>query len=437
SKVPAYREEPYSRPEWARKPWMLIFYSLGTETLGDKFWKQYSKVLHDAYARRVKPNDEMRRVAAAAVASAATEDERAAALLRIIHERVKRVDVDTADPADWRKAKDNKNAGDVLKRGVGTAEDVVLLFVALASAAGLDARVAAAPDRATTVINQSYGHPFFFSDRIAAIRSGGGWKFYDPANEYSADGKLRWRYELQKVFVADPKDTLLVDVPLAPAEASAKRRTATLRLLEDGTLEGQCQVTYTGHWDESVKEQDDQDTPSEREKNYREHLLKRWAGAEITGLEIENATDPQKPYTASFHVKLAGYAQRTGSRLVFQPAVFQRGVEPLFTSGERKGDVYFPFPWSEHDQVTIELPPGFELEEPEAPSALKSNAARYVMALKLSAGPTRKLVMNRDFAFGLEESILFRPEHYRALKQLFDFVHTQDAHSLVLRRTSK
>jgi hypothetical protein len=42
--------------------------------------------------------------------------------------------------------------------------------------------------------------------------------------------------------------------------------------------------------------------------------------AELSDIRIENVTDPVKPFVYAYHVRVPGYAQRTGKRLFLQPA---------------------------------------------------------------------------------------------------------------------
>jgi hypothetical protein len=62
-----------------------------------------------------------------------------------------------------------------------------------------------------------------------------------------------------------------------------------------------------------------------------------------------------------------GYAERTGKRLFLQPAFFQKGVGPMFPTSNRQHDVYFHYPWMEEDQIVIELPEGYALDNAESP----------------------------------------------------------------------
>ena len=49
------------------------------------------------------------------------------------------------------------------------------------------------------------------------------------------------------------------------------------------------------------------------------------SAAELADIKIENVTDDAKPLLYKFHVRVPGYAQRTGKRIFIQPAFFQRG----------------------------------------------------------------------------------------------------------------
>ena len=60
-------------------------------------------------------------------------------------------------------------------------------------------------------------------------------------------------------------------------------------------------------------------------------------------IKIENVTDPLKPFIYSYHVRVPGYAQRTGKRIFFQPGYFSHGAGSLFSSATRKHDVYFNY----------------------------------------------------------------------------------------------
>jgi hypothetical protein len=135
-------------------------------------------------------------------------------------------------------------------------------------------------------------------------------------------------------------------------------------------------------------------------------------------------------------VRVPGYAQRTGKRIFIQPAFFQRGVEPLFATGGRKHPVYFHFPWSEDDQVHIELPPGYALDNADAPAPFGSGKiSEYRPGLSITSDG-KTLVYKRTFFFGGGGAVLFPLETYPAVKGYFDQVHKQDNHNIALKQAA-
>ncbi len=75
-----------------------------------------------------------------------------------------------------------------------------------------------------------------------------------------------------------------------------------------------------------MKEDNDEETPEQREKKLKDSVNVRFGGAELSEIKIESANDPIKPFVYSYKVRVPGYAERTGKRLFLQPAFFQKGV---------------------------------------------------------------------------------------------------------------
>jgi hypothetical protein len=428
--VPADSSEAYSLPPYEQRPWVFISYEASGRRKTETFGREFGASLYDDYRKASRPNDELRALARQAVAGAGSDRDKVTALVRAARAAVRRVDVDTVTPDERKKVRANRTAGEALKRGTGTYHDVLLVFLALAESAALDARVAATPNRGDLLQRSVQPHPYFINGRIAAVRSGDGWIFVDPGNEYAANGELPWQYEAQKVLIGDPTSALYATTPLSPPAYSVKRRSATLRLTPDGTLEGTARVEYTGHWAELFREQEDQDAPSEREQSLRAMMESRLPGAEISGIAVENVTEPGV-YANVFRVRMPDFAQRTGARLFLQPAIFQRGAAALFQNVDRTSEVYFEFPWLEQDEVRIDLPAGYVLETPEGLPPVTTGSVTYEVSVTQDGG---QLVFRRAHAVGHGGGILFPPAAYRAIRAVFDVVHRGDSQTIVLRR---
>jgi hypothetical protein len=220
-------------------------------------------------------------------------------------------------------------------------------------------------------------------------------------------------------------------------DKSVERRTAKFTLSEDGTLEGDVKIEHTGHIAADVKEYNDDDSPTEREETLKNRIKEHIPAAELSDIRIENVTDPVKPFTYQFHVKVPAYATRTGKRLFVQPSFFQFGEGPMFPTTGRTNNVYFHYPWSEEDQIEITLPEGYALDNPEAPAKFGAGPLSQYEPRAQVTTDGRKLIWGRKFYFGGSQgnsSLLFPTSTYAALKAYFDEVAKQDATAIALKQ---
>jgi len=435
--MPAVLEESRMPPENQVKTWMLVYYAAGDKRPEpDKYWMDIGKNFYEKTKSLIKPNDEVKQMAASLIAEAKTDDEKLARLFEFCRTKIKNTDNDASGLTSEERAKlkDNKSPGDTLKRGVGTTMDVDLLFAALANASGFDARIALSPNRGDLFFDKGLPNAYFIDPRNVAVNVGGTWKFFNPGYNYIPYGMLVWQEEGEQALITDPKQPIWVETPMTPPEKSQIQRRAKLKLTEDGTLEGDVRIEYSGHFAIERKEEIDEESDTEREDALKAEIKRQMSVAEITNLKIENTTDYAKPLVYMYRMRVPGYAQRTGKRLFIQPAFFQRGVAPLFATASRKYPVYFHYPWSEDDLVQIELPPGYALDNADAPSPFGSGKiSEYKPTLSVTSDG-KMLVYKRTFFFGGGNAVLFPVETYPAMKAYFDQLHKQDNHSIALKQ---
>jgi hypothetical protein len=431
--LPAFHEEPRMPPEDQVRSWMLLYYSDRDKIVPEKFWKEHGKAVYEENKGAMKVNDEVRRAAVEAIGDASAPEQKLERLVAFCRTKIKNVYDDTTvmSEQERKKLKENRSPADTLKRGYGNGNDIDMLFAALATAAGFETRLIKLPDRGDMFFNPNLPDDYFLSVNDVAVKVGADWKFIDPSSNYVPFGMLRWQQEGQQALLADPKDPVFVKTLISPAESSMEKRTAKLRLSEDGTLEGEARIEYTGHLAVEKKEDYDEESPAEREKRVHADLAKRISNAEIAEVKFENVTDPFKPLVISYKVRVQGYAERTGKRLFLQPGFFEKGVGPLFPTSERKHDVYFYYPWTEEDDIVIELPAGYALDNAESPGDLAFGDLGH---LKVKIGVTkdqRTLSYKRQFRF---TGMLFPKDSYPNLKRAFDAAHQVDNHTITLKQ---
>ena len=438
--VPAVHEESRMPPENQVKTWMLVYYqrSITDKADPEKYWLDVAKTFYEETKSLMKPNDEVKQLASSLTADAKSDDEKLQRLFEFCRTKIKNVNNDASGLTSEQRAKikDNKNPSDTLKRGTGTGVDIDLLFASLANASGLDARIVLAPDRGDLFFDKGVANSYFIDPQNIAVNVGGTWKFFNPGFNYIPFGMLRWQEEGQPSLITDPKQPVWVMTPMSPPQKSLVKRNAKLTLSDDGTLEGDVSVEFTGHFAIERKEEMDEESDTERETSLKDEIKEQMSAAEITNIKIENVTDHVKPLVYSYHVRFPGYAQRTGKRLFLQPAFFEHGLGPLFATTDRKYPIYFHYPWSEDDSVQIEMPKGYALDNADAPAPFSgSGIAEYKPSLAVSSDG-KMLVYKRNFFFGGKDSVLFQVETYPQLKTFFDMLHKQDNHSIALKQTA-
>jgi len=431
SGIRAFKEEPRMPPEDQIRTWILLYYSKTQNLSPKEYWKKTGKTAYDEAKWILRQNDDMRQMAASLTSGAATPEEKIKRLFDFCRTEIKNASDDASFTPDERaKLKDNDSPSDTLKRKVGTGRDVCILFGSLARAAGFDARWALLPDRGDMFFDPQFPDDYFLTSYDVCVKVGDEWRFYDPGSSYVEYGMLRWQEEGVQALITDPKEPFFFTTPVSPAARTLRKRTANLKLSEDGTLEGDVTMEYTGHSANQLKEDHDEESPTEREQSIKDLMKGRMSSTEVTDARIDNANCADKPLTYVFHVKVPGYGQKTGKRVFFQPNFFQKGVDQVFTATERRYPLYFQYPWTETDIVKIDLPDGYELETPETPPPLSAgDAAQYVM--KMTLRDKKILTAERSFTFG---GVFFEVGQYAPLKQLFDTIYERDNRTLTVKQ---
>ncbi len=120
-------------------------------------------------------------------------------------------------------------------------------------------------------------------------------------------------------------------------------------------------------------------------------------------------------------------------RIILQPSFFTRNILPAFQISKRTYDLYFEYPWSEKDEVTIELPEGYQLETHDSPRSMTfGNVGKYEASMKQRG--SHQWIYQRSFRFGDNGGILLPVAAYPDIKQSFDDIHQQDNHVVTITR---
>jgi phosphopantetheinyl transferase (holo-ACP synthase) len=416
-------------PENNFKPSVIFFTGRVGKVDVDKEWLDLGKQYYEVYERYMAADRGVKEAALKAIGSETEPGMK----LRKIYERVQQMRNLTFErprTTEERKAEHiqrNNNVGDVLAHRYGTFEDLTLLFVAMARSAGLDASPVMVPDRRRRFFVKDWTSQRQIDSVIAAVTLNGKDMYLEPGTRFCPYGFVRWNHTEIDALKLDRKGGTFIKAPSMGYDKSVTTRKADMTLAEDGTLKGSVVLELKGA--EALEHRLDAIDRDEagRRKDFEEEV-KHWlpAGSLVKMSVAQGWEDFDAPLVARFDVEVPNYATLAGKRLLIPAFLFQLKQNQAFAHSQRKYPVYFPYPFTENDVVTMNIPQGFTLESvPQAEDA-KLPYARYQ---NVSNFDGLNLVTQRQFAFN---AIYLPLEKYSELKSFFGKVQTGDEQQAVL-----
>ena len=133
------------------------------------------------------------------------------------------------------------------------------------------------------------------------------------------------------------------------------------------------------------------------------------------------------PLVAEFALKVPGWASGAGRRALVPVGLFSATEHHLFDHAVRVHPIYFEFPFQKIDDITIELPAGWQTTS--LPAAQNVDAKAVVYTLKVDSDKNR-LHLTRTLAIDL---LLAEAKYYPAVRNFFQTVRTGDEEQIVLQ----
>lgn len=428
--VPAFREEPQMPPEHQVLQWVLLYYGAGKDFTEADYWKTVGRNFYQAWKSRIKIDDRVRRVASAAIEGATNNDEKISRLIDACRKHVRQVYSDQNAADDRMAMRGAPDTAAILAAGRGSAYQVNLVFAALATAAGYDARLSRVSDRSDIFFDTSLLSPYFLNYHQVAVKVNNRWQFYDPADRRLPSGMLRWQEEGVEALVTDPVESRFWATQVTPPDRSCITRTGQFTLRREGTLEGDVREVLSGQAGLDWRSHFASDAIAEREHELRGELQARFPEARISGARVSLPKNVSEGARFNYHVRIPKYARVEGRKIVLKPAYFEVGVAARFTAASRTQPIYFHYPWSEADSIRIKLPAGYGIDQAATPGKIEfAPSGTYSVRQYLSDD---SFFYEREFSFGADGTLLFDASRYDFLKKLFDEVAKRDAESVSL-----
>ncbi|HLP09847.1 MAG TPA: DUF3857 domain-containing protein [Opitutaceae bacterium] len=441
--LPAFEDEEYAPPHHEIRGVIYVAKTFPMYSNDKAIWKELSVYWGDAFNTATRPTGSIKKKATALTADAATDDEKLRRLYGFCQNEILNTGRRTSGALQaeiekhrWESA---FSAEKTLEKKFGRTDEINQLFAALARALGYEVRLACNASR-DVMYNVSIpnGWAFIYQNHTVAVNVGGDWRYFDPGFPLLPYGMTASSAEGATTLLCNTKKVENGTIGVSKSADNRTERKGRFRLDADGTLEGQVEQVFRGHL--AVERKDDNWSTSleESTKRFTEEITNRLPNAEVSQVTWSNLDTYLHPLTVRYHVRVPGYAEQVGKRLVFAPGFFEAGRPVVFAAAERKFPIVFPYPREEHDDIEIVLPEGYALDKPSAPTPVGELSGAFGAAYNLQyTGKTRTFSFRRDFALGANGAFAFRPESYSTLKNLFELLRRSDTHSIMLKPKEK
>lgn len=424
--------EPFMPPSNDTQPWMMFYPSRGKDS-AEAYWYNVATELHEAVEDGLRQMGPLVKSKALEITQNANSD--AGRLRRIndyCHKAILNLDyyVPKGESTEEKSAKASRSPDKIIKSNTGNSDEIRLLFIALAKAAGVNAHMTLCPDRSHGAFIKDLPVQYFMRDKLVAVEFPDGWRFYDPARRLVKTGVLRWQNSGTQALVATPNGVVWVNT-LAPRLVDTQiKRNGKFKLDENGQLTGEVKIEYTGHAEIEARQNFELETQQQIEKLVKEDVRKRLNGAEVLEVRISDVYDFEHPFALSYKISVPAYAEKVGSLMFVQPGFFSKGLASPFTAGKRAYGITFDYASNEKDEILISLPRGYNLEEGSSP-AVQSHPSWGEHTIDIGfRNSDNTILYKRVFKFS---PTYISVSEYPKIKRLFDIFSRNDAHTLAFR----
>lgn len=429
--VPAFKVEDYMPPENELKFRVDFVYNEDAfEQDEDKYWRSFGKKQYG----RVESFVDKRKAMEEAVAGIVSLSDTPEVKLQKIYARcqqVRNLSYETRKSGEEVKRDKLKPIGNVeelWKSGYGNGYEITWLFLALARAAGFEAYPALVASRAEYFFNPKRMNSKELEANVVAVKLNSKDLFFDPGAAFTPYGLLPWVETGVQGRRLDKDGGTWVETPLPESSVSRIERKADMKLTDDGSLEGKVTVTYTG-LEAYVLRMEERNEDDAARKKLLEDRMKEVVPAAID-LELKKEPDwknSNEPFVVEYEMKVPGWVSGAGKRALLPVGLFSAPEKRMFENASRVFPVYFAYPFQKIDDVSIELPLGWQVGSVPKPVDQNAKAVEYTLKAE---GANGSLHLRRTLRSDL---FIVPATQYSVLRTFYQLVRSGDEQQIVLQ----
>jgi transglutaminase-like putative cysteine protease len=430
--VPPIPREAFS-PALEGQIYQVAFYYTFAAVSKD-FWQKGMQFWIKNVDQYTAPTDAIRQAVAATVSSSDNQIDKA----RKLYDLVQKFE-NTDYSGNSAKVFSNDlvpagNAEAVLQRKSGNSKEIALLYLALARAAGLDAR----PERIASRNHRIFDVNFQNTEQLDAVVIGvtvnAKEVLVDPACKMAPFQTLHWSHTgaAGVALGADGKIESII-TPLQDNQENTTIRVGSLTIGPEGSVSGSLKVGFVGQEALKWRQRTLRATP-DAVKTELERELQRQVpeGTQIHIDHISGLDDPGRQLVAVLSVT-GMLGTRTGSHLALPRLFFDSKAEdPFPPEDSRTLPVDAHFAAQEQEQIAYIFPSGFTLEGTPQDSSMRweENAAYKLIGKADANSLTSARILARGFT-------ILPATEYGKLRDFYDKVALADRQQIALKAAGK
>ena len=429
--IPAIPEESYTPP--LSDQIMKVNFYYAPSFIPKEFWQTEMKFWSKDLQQYTAQTEAIKEAAAEAVSAAESSMDKAKKLYALVQNLENKDFTGNLTSSSFNDMVPNGNVEVVLQRKYGNSKELTLLYLALARAAGLDARPIRIASRNQHIFDPTRLEGGQMDALVIGVNLEGKEFVLDPGAKMAPFQTLAWSHAGAGgvMLAADGKVETIV-TPLQQDSDNTVVRIGKLTLSPEGNVTGALKVGFTGQdalsWRQQALRMD-----ATSLQNRLEHFIQEQApnGVRVHLDRIVGLDDPAKQLVAVIQVT-GSLAQSAGKHLIL-PRVFfgSKTTNPFSAEESRLLPIDMRYAAQEQEQITYVLPSGYALEgAPQDASFKWEDHAAYQLRSKAEAGfITTARVLVRNFT-------LLDASDYGKIHDFYEKAAVADRQQLALTGTS-
>jgi hypothetical protein len=426
--VPAAPDEEWMPPTESYLYRLFFYYKYSSDA--QKFWDDEAKDWSKDVDRFAEPSKGIRAAVAGLIAPTDNEEAKARKLYAAVQalENTDYTRTKSASELKQLNIKIAKHAEDTWKQKSGSSEDIAMLYIAMARAAGLQAYAVKVTNRGRALFDVSYMDADQLDDTLVLVGLDGKGMLIDPGEKMCPFGQMNWRHSDAGGLRQGSAGAGTVLTPTQLFKGNVTMRSGDITIGAHGEAEGSIRIIMTGQealrWRQEALRNDESELKKQFDRSLESTLPDGVEGHIDHFLGLNEADEALMAI-----VKVKGTLGTATSKRLLLPEFFFEAREraPFVSEEKRLISVDMHYGEQVSDEITYHLPAGMTVEGAPADANIPwIGHAAYGSKIKSEPGQiTVVRTLARAFTFA-------KPDEYQDLRGFYQKIATADQQQLVL-----